>query len=417
MRQGFLYQQPFLRFAAAAVVLCAAAARGGEVTAEPAGRPRLPAAPVTSHDGTLVVGAAAETADFRLPVLSFVSETRAELMRATGLQFGSRKRPMIVFLGSAHGEKGASLSRVRDVNGNLRQQVEVPDPEQVDLDELRVVLARAFVRDWLVETGGEGPATGGAEPPEWLLRGLVRRQVRELRMLDFEQTYRLWSRGRLPLLAELLGEDSVAVRQPAVASVLAGYVCEGGAAAERLRTLLMPLATGGVWRAACVLQLLEPSGDAVAGERAWDAWLLAGGRTVTVPGVTPPGALRRFCSQLRLFPADVAAPVADGWRGIGPEALMAAADQPWARLLAARKLHQVRMAALGRDGTLLGIAEAYGAFFDCLATQGSPEQAAVLLQAAHIRLRDAAQQAAAGKILSVSPNVSSGSVPRDSNVR
>lgn len=403
MPKNLITRSIILRIGTAAVVVCAAAARGGEVTAEPTVRPRLPAAPVTSHDGTLVVGAATETADFRLPVLTFVGEFRAELMRATGLQFGSRKRPVIVSLGRAHGEKGAALSRVRDVHGRLRQQVEVPDPDQVDLDELRVVLARAFVRDWLVETGGEGPAAGGAEPPEWLLRGLARRQVRESRMLDFEQTYRLWSRGRLPLLVDLLGSDSVAAREPAVASVLAGYVCEGGAAAERLRTLLTPLATGGVWRAASVLKLLEPSGDAVAGERAWDAWLLAGGRTVMVPGVTPPGALRRFCSQLRLYPADVAAPVADGWRGIGPEALMAVADQPWARLLAARKQHQVRVAAFGRDGTLLGIAEAYAAFFDCLATRGPSEQAAVLLQAAHIRLRDAAQQAAAGKILSVSP--------------
>jgi len=109
--------------------------------------------------------------------------------------------------------------------------------------------------------------------------------------------------------------------------------------------------------------------------------------------------LRRFSNQLPVFPADVSAPVSEGWRGLSPEGLIAVADVSWARLLAARKRQQLSVVAIGRDATFQRIADAYVLFFDCIATQGDADQAAVLLQAAHIRLRDALQQAAIGKIL------------------
>lgn len=382
---------------ASALVL--AAAQGG---AADAGRSRLPAAPVRSHDGALVVGAAAATADYRLPVLTFAGEVRADLMRVTGLRFGSRTRPVSIVLGPGGGGRGVTLSRGRDPAGAVREQVGVPDPAEVDLDEFRHALVRAFVRVWLLEAG-DAAAASAREPPEWLLRGLARRQVRETRMHDFERTYRLWSRGRLPVLAEMLQADSTAARDPAVAAVLVAHIRGMGAPGERFRDWLSPLATGGVWRAESVLSSLAPPGDAWACEREWDRWMLAGGRTILVAGVTPPGAVRRFCNQLRLFPSDVAAPVTDGWRGLEPADLITAADQPWARLLASRKEHQIQIAAIGRDETLLRIAADYARFFRCVAMRGDAEEAARLLQIAHSGLLDAAQQAAAGKTMGAPP--------------
>ena len=383
------------------IVLGAWAAAGarGE-TAAPAAV--LPPPPVVSHDGALVIGAAVETADFRLPVLTFAGTVRTELAAATGLAFGSRKRPVSLALGRERGERGASLSRVRDAAGVVREQVDVPDPGTVDLDELRFVLVRAFLRTWLAEAAESAATqTPPAEPPLWLVRGLARRQNRELRLLDFEQTYRLWSRGRLPLLAVLLEADSPALAEPAVAAVLTGFIGGEGTPGRRFRALLEPLAAGGAWRAGAVLALMDPAGDAVTCERAWDVALLAGARTVIVPGVTPPGVLRRFCSQLRLYPADAAAPLADGWRGMTPAALLAVADQPWARRLAARKIPQVEAAAIGRDATLMLVAQEYALFFRAIAADAGRERAAALLHAAEERLRAAAQQAAAGKVLAV----------------
>ncbi len=381
--------------AVAASALAAEVARGEDA---PARRIRIPAAPIRASDGALMVGAAAETADYRLPVLTFAGGVRAELMRTTGLIGGSRDRPITIFLGNASNETGAAGSRVRDPSGTIREWIDVPDPERVDLDELRYLLTRALVRDWILNVSRQsGQAASG--PPEWLLRGLARRQIRETRLRDYERVYRLWSRGRLPLLSDLLAADSVAVRDPAIAVVLIEFLAGPHAPGERFRALLTPLAEGGVWEVGRVLALLEPSGDPQACERAWDIWMLAGMRTIIVPGVTPPSVLRRFSNQLPVFPADVSAPVSEGWRGLSPEGLIAVADVSWARLLAARKRQQLSVVAIGRDATFQRIADAYVLFFDCIATQGDADQAAVLLQAAHIRLRDALQQAAIGKIL------------------
>ncbi|MBM4164175.1 MAG: hypothetical protein FJ222_07020 [Lentisphaerae bacterium] len=389
--------QRLLCTAAVAAGLAAAAARG-EPTHAPARRPRLPAAPIHAHDGTLMVGAAAETADYRMPVLTFASEVRADFMRTTGIRFGSQNRTIFIFIGNASGETGATLARVLDPLGKIRERIDVPDPDRVDLDEFRYTLTRAFVRVWMADALGD-QRKAATEPPAWLLRGLARRQVRETRLRDFEQVYRMWSGGRLPWLVDLLAADSIAGRDPALAGALASHLAGEGAPGDRFRAMLMPLATGGVWQAEQALRVLDPSGDARACERGWDVWMLAGGRAVLIPGVTPPGALRRFGNQLRVFPVDVAAPVAQSWRGLTPEELAAVADEPWARRAAARKRQQMDTAAIGRDETFRQIAEAYGRFFDCIATQRGSEEASVLLQAAHIRLRNALQQTAAGKIL------------------
>jgi hypothetical protein len=383
--------------AVAAATLAAVSARG-ESTNAPARRPRLPAAPIQAHDGTLMVGAAAETADYRMPVMTFANGVRDDLMRTTGVSFGSPKRPIFIFIGNARGETGATLSRVLDPLGKIRQRIDVPDPERVDLDEFRYVITRAFVRDWLTNTSGD-QRKSATEPPVWLLRGLARRQVRETRLRDFEQAYRMWSGGRLPLLAELLAADSIAARDPAIAGALVGLLAGEHATGDRFRALLTPLATGAVWRVEQALRVLDPSGDAQACDRGWDVWMLAGSRSVLIPGMTSPGTLRRFGNYLRVFPVDVAAPVANGWQGLAPEALAAVADEPWARLAAARKGEQISAAAIGRDETFRQIAEAYGRFFDCIATKRGSEQTSVLLQAAHIRLRKALQETAAGKIL------------------
>lgn len=360
----------------------------------------LPPAPIVSYDGALVIGAATETADLRLPVLTFAGTVRSELAAATGLTFGSRRRPVSLTLGRAHGERGASLTRVRDAAGVLREQVDVPDPDAVDLDELRFVLVRAFLRTWLADAAGTVPPT---EPPLWFVRGLARRQSRDQRLLDFEQTYRLWSRGRLPLLSTLLEPDSLALDEPAVASVLTGFISGEDAPEQRFRTLLEPLAAGEAWRAEAVLALVVPSGDVVACERVWDVAMLATARTVIVPGVTSPGVLRRFYAQLRLYPADVAAPVGDGWRGRTPAALLAVAEQPWARRLAVLKRRQMEGAAIGRDATLMRVAQDYALFFHAMTAGVDPQRAVALLHAAQERLRDAAQQAATGKMLVVPP--------------
>jgi hypothetical protein len=346
----------------------------------------------------LMVGAAAETADYRMPVLTFASKVHTDLQRTTGISFGSKNRPIFIFIGAANGETRATLSRVLDPLGKIRERIDVPDPERVDLDEFRYVLTRAYVRVWLTDASGN-PQQAPTEPPDWLLRGLARRLIRETRLRDFEQAHRMWSGGRLPLLTDLLAADSITARNPAIAGALAGHLAGERAPGNRFRALLTPLATGSVWQVEQALRVLEPSGDAQTCERGWDIWMLNGGRTILIPGVTPSGALRRFGNQLRAFPVDVAAPVTNGWRGLTPEALAAAADAPWARRAAARKREQMNTAAIGRDETFRNIAEAYGRFFDGIAAQRSPEETAVLLQAAHIRLRNALQQTAAGKVL------------------
>lgn len=385
---------------------CAFGSAGAAATSNaPVARPSSPVqpilrapAPIYSRDSAFVVFSSAANADYRLPVMQFADELRRALSQLLNVPLGTQESPVDLVIGDAPGETQVRGKKIQDVMGRWREQIEFGDPELVDLDDLRLALARALLRAWS-RTAAEPGATP-TEPPEWFLRGLVRAAQRTGRQHDYDTVFQLWSQGRLPPVMELLAaEPAVAMREPALAAVLATWLSERSSGGERMRRLLLHLAAGGAWSGEALPPVLWPDVNPGQIDENWDRWLGARGRAILEPGVTTAVMLRRFRLQLAVYPADFDAPLAQGWRARSLPDLLPYADAPWMKRLADAKSVQLRAAALGRDGTLHAVAEAYAGFFTALAQR---EPAGVLqtrLRAADRLLAAAENALVAGQSL------------------
>ena len=360
----------------------------------------LPAAPITAHDGALVVSARADMAELRFPVMTFAATVRGELNTALGVTCASRHRPVNIILGYPDGGSGALLSRLRDAAGVVREQVAVPDPDKVDLDELRFALVRAFLRSWLADVVKDEEHGLRGEPPHWVAMGLSRRQAREQRLYDFDDTHRVWSRGKLPLLRELLGRDSAVTEHPYVAGVLIGFLADSLPRHGLSKVVALAVAEEG-WRPEALLAMLVTDGDPLVAELLWDRYMISGVRTVFIPGATTLGMLQRFCNQLPAFPLEPGAPMRRNWCGYRPEELLRLDNQPWVSHMASQKVAQLEAAAIGRDATMRRVVQDYALFFRAIAVPAVRPQAAGLLQTAETTLRWAVRQAISEKMLTV----------------
>lgn len=355
-------------------------------------------APIYSRDNTFVILSSAVNADYRLPVLKFADELRGALAQIMNIRVEKPEVPIIIMLGDLTGETNAVGKQVQDVLGHWREQIEIGDPEHVDLNRLRVALTRALIRVWLTTAAGPGGAP--TTPPDWFLRGLGHAVQRTERQAHLEAVLILWSRGRIPPMMELLAPVPVAAfDEPALPAVLITWMSERESGGERMRKLWQHLVTGGVWNADTLLHVLWSEDAAAHIDEDWDRWLVARKRLVLEPGLTTAGMLSRFRLQLAVFPADHDVPLSEGWRARSLSDLLPYAKAPWIKRLADAQIMQLRAAAIGRDGTLYAVAEAYIEFLTALAQH---EPAGVLqtrLLSADRLLQAAEAATASGKTL------------------
>ena len=400
--------------AACGAVLAVMTLAAEEPSSADAGREpiqRAPA-PVYSRDNAFVIFSPASQADYRMPVLQFSDELRRSLVQWLRLPSTPPKAPIVLVIGETPGETRAIGKSIRDVMGRWREQIEIGDPERVDLDDLRTALTRALLRDWLAAT--ERADDGKPQdPPDWFLVGLARAVQRARRQADLDKVLMLWSRGRLPPVATLLaGEpEGAEARDPAVSALLVTWLSEREGGVARMRRLIDHLAAGQAWSAELLLPLLWPDLTREQMDEAWDRWLTARSRSILEPGTTTAGMVRRFHQLLLVYPADHNIPLMQGWRARQPGDLIPHAGSPWMKRLTDAKTAQLRMAALGRDGTLIAVAEAYAEFFTAL---GEAQPAGVLQTRLHAadRLLSAAEEAlAAGKPLREPPSTAPRSPP------
>jgi hypothetical protein len=236
--------------------------------------------------------------------------------------------------------------------------------------------------------------------PMWLIEGLLRYADRDMRQADMDRTLLLWSRASLPPAAELFAAESLAAtREPAVAGVLASWFMEKRNGTVLFETLLRSAATGSVWSPAQVALLMGGTDDLVAFDGLVDQRMLSEGRMVVKPGLTTAGIVRRFRSHLLLYPPFYGKRFGENTSGCSfQEALLHAADLD-VRVSAALQSVRVKMAAVGRDGTLLAVSEAYVAFLEALAKGGKKqgELARLLLKAEGMR-HALEQRAARGEV-------------------
>lgn len=387
-------------FRAKAVVLWTALAWTCAGAAQEAGRARvdIPAAPVYSKDGSVTVYSPQSKAGYRMPVLSFVVQWRDDVQRMVRMKLPAQGVLLeVVIGGKSDGDTRVLAARVREPGGGVRERIELPDPEAADLSLLRRAIFAAMVRAWVAAGGG----TSAAEAfPEWLAGGMVRHLERETRQEDVDRTLLLWSRACLPAAAELFAAQSAAgTREPAVAAVLGGWFFEKRQNAHPFDSLLKEAAAGASWSPALAAKILAGTEDLVAFDEYVDGRMLEEGRVVIQPGLTSGGIVRRFRSHLLLYPPYFGKFLGQNrsWCSLHEAALRA--DDPEVRRSAAAQARRVKLAAVGRDGMLSAVSEAYAAFLEAVARgakQGELSQR--LLEAEEMR-GDLERRTARGELL------------------
>lgn len=317
---------------------------------------------MSSHDGAVVIRAPFASRNYRGPVLIFVDRTREELMRATHLKLGSPLCPLEVVLGERQEQdKRVLSSRVVSPEGSVNERIELPNPETADLEAFRRAVCIALLRAWMVTEGGrEGEMQ---DVPLWLINGVVRYTGRETRQADIDRTLALWSRACLPPAIALFAAESVATTQePEVTAVLASWFLEKRPEGNPFEILLRKAAKGEKWRPEMGALLLTGTSDATAFDSALDRWLVGLRGTVVKPGLTTVGILRRFRSLLLLYPAFYGTTFGNNQSSITFQEAVMCADSLEVRQRAVIQASWVELGAVGRDGMLLAVAEAYAAF-------------------------------------------------------
>ena len=357
------------------------------------------AAPVYSKDGTVAVFAPSSKAGYRMPVLSFVSQRSEELQRAVRLKLGSQACPLEIAIGGqSDGDTRVLTARLRDPGGGVRERIELPDPEAADLAKFRRAICVALLRAWMVEAGGTEATM--RDLPAWLIDGVLRHMDRETRQADVDRTLLLWSRACLPPAAELFAAESLATaREPAVAAVLASWFLERRKDRPLFEALLRGAATGTAWSPEAAGELVAGTKDLSALDAYVDQRLLSEGRVVAKPGLTTAGILRRFRSHLLLYPAFYGKSLGQTRPWCSFQEAAVRSGDPEVRASAAAQCGRVKLAAVGRDGMLLAVAEAYVAFLEALERGEKAGELSRLLTEAEGMRRALEEKAARGAVL------------------
>jgi len=362
-------------------------------------RAGVPVAPVYSKDGSVAVFAPASQAGYRLPILVFVDRTRETLQKTVRLKLGSQVCPLeVVCGGQRNGDTRVLTARLRSGDGT-RERIELPDPEAADLGLFRRAICVALLRAWRTDVGGEEAVRKAL--PEWLISGVVRYMDRETRQADLDRTLLLWSHGCLPTAAELFAAESLATeKEPAVSAVLAAWLLEKRPEGLPFETLLRGgAATATEWRAASMARLLTGADDPVVFDEALDLWLLSEARQVLQPGVTTKGIEQRFRLRLLLYPWGYGKNKDAKRDWLTFDEAVAHADDPAVRQCAVVQAASIKMAALGRDGMLLALSEAYTCFLEALSKGAKPEELVRLLKEAEEMRSDLERKTASGAVL------------------
>ena len=361
------------------------------------------ALPIYSKDGKIVVQAPMAQRNYRSPVLVFTDRVRESLARSTGLTFSPKNGLLEIAIGSqTNRDTSVKSRRFRDpASGALKERIELPDPEGADLDRFRAAICAALLNLWVADHDRD-PATPPATLPPWLGEGFARHTFRENRQQNLDRTLRLWSNACLPPAAGLWAADSTAaIREPAVAATLCGFLTKRDAESFHLKSLLLRVAAGEAWTPALLAKTLAGTDDLTAFDQWMDRLMLASVRTVVAPGMTTAGIARRFRSSLLLYPP-VSVIVNDSFpEEMSFQQLALRANDPVYRSLALRHVQTVRLAAMGRDGTLLAVADAYEAFLMAIVKGAKPGVISRLLLTAEAKRTEMEQALAQGGPLRV----------------
>ena len=395
----FNLRQSAVRLGCWILLASACAALGEEApVVRPSPADLLPRATIVSSDNAFEISAASSSMGFRGPVLFFVGQFRKEFLHSVQLDPGRVGHPILIRLGSSTNDLRVIGSFAPGVAGGEREWIEMPDPGHADLDLLRTALAQAILREWRRTLPGAPGPKPLQDPPAWLLAGIARHVGAEHRLEDLDGVHTQWQHGRLPSLAELLStEPPAALQHPAMQAVLAAWLLEhpGGTVGAVLRRL----AEGTPWSPELVAETMHAQKSIGGLGEDWDAWQVNAMREVRQVGVTTPGMVRAFRSQLLLYPGDSGLLVADSWRGRTFEECLALPATPEVRKALRDKAAAIRAFSAGRDGALQRVAVAYETVFDALAAGEASGKLRAMLAQAEAERRQLEERAEKGEML------------------
>lgn len=357
------------------------------------------AAPIYSKDGSVAVYGPVSKAGYRAPVLVFVDRTRESLHSAVRLKLGSQACPLeVVVGGKSDGDTRVLTARLRDADGSVRERIVLPDPEAADLGLFRRAVCVALLRAWMVDAGGTDATM--RDLPVWLIDGVVRYMDRDTRQPDVDRALLLWSHACLPTAVDLFAADSrAATSEPAVAAVFASWFLEKNPNGNAFEALLRGAATGTAWSPARAARLLAGADDWAAFDEAVDVRFLTEARQVIKPGLTTRGIVRRFRSHLLLYPADYGKTISVRKACLTLQELACSKSTPELRQVARNQAAIVRMAAMGRDGMLLAVSEAYAIFLEAFARGVKPGELSSLLMRSEQMREELERKTAKGEVL------------------
>jgi hypothetical protein len=320
-------------------------------------------------------------------ILHFARDWQRELCDGLGLPAPQTQAPVEIELGGPQAVGNSIDHAVLRTRNGFFGIVRIPDPNVIQMDDLRFALTAVTVRTALYNYSKNGIAV--TEPPVWFVRGIARHGDRNRRGTDFELAYALWSCARLPGAGVLWRADaSPAWNHPEVAAQLVAFCGSRSDRRERWRAWCRHLGAGGAWEAPVLAQIWNDDPDLVALDDVWDLWMIARTRRVFDVGRTSVGAVRRFRSLLLLYPWEC---------GIdNPEIVRAGTPLAWCignsgsaglRQAASAKARQLALQGAGRDPVFQAMTDAYADVMRRLAEGASAEELDRLWNEAEARRR------------------------------
>lgn len=361
----------------------------------------MPAAPIWSSDRMICVRSSLAMAGYRTPVLMFTDNARSEFFRATRVAFTNPPAPINLFIGNKRdGDKRVLSSRIRLSESEVIERIELPDPEAADLVLLRRAIWLALYRSWLVSSSGGQEATL-TKLPVWLAEGAIRKMDKATWSADMDRVLSFWSHASLAPAKELLLAKNGASTEPALGTVLVAYLIEQKTPEGRsvLDVLIKGAAAGEDWTPERIASAITGSPDLDRLDEDMDLWLLSLSKKVAFPGLTSEGILERFRSSLLIYPSDYGKFFDHRKPCITFHELIQVENDPIMKQAALGQTQWIRMATLGRDAMLGGVAERYVAFLEAYAAGKKGEELTQLLKVAEAQRKELEQSVRDGKTL------------------
>jgi len=330
----------------------------------------MPAAPIFSNDRLICVRSSLAMARYRTPVLLFADNVRSEFLRSARLTFTNPPAQLEIMIGNKRdGDTQVLSSRICISEKDVLERIELPDPEAADLTLFRRAIYLALYRSWLVASSGGTEATL-SKLPIWLVEGAIRKMDKTTWSADIDRVLSLWSHAQLPPAHALLIAKNGSASEPALGAVLVAYLSErkGLEGKKPLDVLIKNASIGDDWSIEKIAVAITQTTDLQRLDEDLDLWLLALSKKVVLPGMTSEGVLQRFRSSLLIYPSDYGKLFNPKKPYITLQDLLETKDDPALRKAARGQARRIGMEAIGRDATLLGVAESYVSFLEAYAS-------------------------------------------------